>query len=193
MKHSSFPAVSFYFLRHGETDWNREGRIMGHQDIPLNQAGIAQAHQAVSYLNYLGIDRIVSSPLCRAKETAVIIGSYLKVSVETCDSLKEAKWGEMEGELKHRHAGSFEKWLNGDTPQHAESCIEFQQRIIRALSTVLIPKKNTLLVAHQGVYWAFMKALGYSNATTSNATPYIFRSPETPAQPWTVEALDQKD
>ena len=57
------PKRPFYFLRHGETDWNFEGRYQGQSDIPLNATGIAQAHAAADRLARVPIDRIVSSRL----------------------------------------------------------------------------------------------------------------------------------
>ena len=64
----------FYFIRHGQTVWNVENKICGATDIPLTKHGISQAEAAGKKLLSLGIkaDEILSSPLCRAKETARI-------------------------------------------------------------------------------------------------------------------------
>ncbi len=74
-KYYESPQHSFYFVRHGETEWNCEQRIMGQTDIPLSPIGIAQAHQAAKYLQNLGLERLVSSPLRSAKHTADILGN----------------------------------------------------------------------------------------------------------------------
>jgi bisphosphoglycerate-dependent phosphoglycerate mutase len=62
------PTRSFCGLRHGATDWNRQGRFQGRTDNPLNADGLAQAHDAASLLQKAGITRIVSSPLVRAED-----------------------------------------------------------------------------------------------------------------------------
>ena len=62
--------VPFYFLRHGETDWNRDRRAQGQIDIPLNATGIAQAKAAAEVVRGLGLRTICASPLSRAYETA---------------------------------------------------------------------------------------------------------------------------
>lgn len=72
----------FYFLRHGETDWNLEHKAMGSQDIPLNNRGLSQVLNAVKLLKNESIGTIVSSPLLRARKTADIIAGVHKSS---CD------------------------------------------------------------------------------------------------------------
>ena len=62
--------VTFAFIRHGQTDWNRDDRLQGSSDIPLNDAGRAQAHEAAELLRDGGWQVVVSSPLVRARETA---------------------------------------------------------------------------------------------------------------------------
>ena len=63
--------VPFWFLRHGETDWNAQGLSQGHTDIPLNAVGLAQAERAARTLEGLGIASVVSSPLSRAVARAI--------------------------------------------------------------------------------------------------------------------------
>ena len=65
------------FLRHGQTEWNREGRMQGTSDIPLNDTGRAQAREAAEHLGHGDWDEIVSSPLVRARETAEIVAAEL--------------------------------------------------------------------------------------------------------------------
>ena len=62
--------VAFWFLRHGETDWNARGWSQGNVDIPLNETGLAQARSAALLLRGKGIRSVISSPLSRAKVTA---------------------------------------------------------------------------------------------------------------------------
>src|ERR1700722_10208985 len=80
------PRRTFYFLRHGETDWNVEGRFQGHSDIPLNAQGLAQARSAAQIMADRSVDLIVASPLIRALKTAAIvaeaIGKPLRIDSE---------------------------------------------------------------------------------------------------------------
>lgn len=71
----------FAFIRHGQTDWNRDDRLQGSSDIPLNDTGRAQAHEAAVLLADGGWDAIVSSPLSRARETAEIIAADLRIEL----------------------------------------------------------------------------------------------------------------
>lgn len=73
------PARSFCGLRHGATDWNRQGLFQGRTDNPLNADGLAQAHEAADMLRGIGIGRIVASPLVRAARTAEIIADAISV------------------------------------------------------------------------------------------------------------------
>jgi broad specificity phosphatase PhoE len=63
------PLKPFYFIRHGETEWNRRNIIMGSKDIPLNELGLQQAHEASRVLENESFDVIVSSPKIRAQQT----------------------------------------------------------------------------------------------------------------------------
>lgn len=60
-------------VRHGETDWNRQGRYQGKEDIPLNEAGVKQVQEAAEYLKQFTWDAVITSPLSRAKLSAEII------------------------------------------------------------------------------------------------------------------------
>ena len=65
--------MTICLVRHGETDWNRIGRLQGHEDIPLNETGRDQARRSALYLKKFNWDTIIASPLIRAKLTAQII------------------------------------------------------------------------------------------------------------------------
>ncbi|WP_052462577.1 histidine phosphatase family protein [Nigerium massiliense] len=86
-------------VRHGETDFNAQGRFQGSSDIPLNERGLAQAAAVAPWIARLGADHIVSSPLGRARQTAQAIAEPLELSVATDERLVEIHCGEWEGEL----------------------------------------------------------------------------------------------
>ena len=78
-----------YFIRHGETAYNREGRVQGHLDIPLNEKGIFQAEKASDEFKDVEIDLIYCSPLKRARSTAEIINKFHNVEIVIDDRLIE--------------------------------------------------------------------------------------------------------
>ena len=89
----------FAFIRHGQTDWNRDDRLQGSSDIPLNDAGRAQAHEAADLLRDEGWQVIVSSPLVRARETAQIIADDLGIELGmSYPELVERDYGVHEGD-----------------------------------------------------------------------------------------------
>lgn len=108
---------TLFLFRHGETDWNREGRLQGHIDTELNRAGLAQAAALAGRLRGKGLDAIVSSDLSRALTTARIIAEMLGVPVNIDHGLRETSVGEAEGliweEAKARFgAGLAERWYS---------------------------------------------------------------------------------
>lgn len=86
------------FIRHGQTDWNAEGRLQGSSDIPLNGTGLQQAADAAAALGAGTWDAVVSSPLARARETARIISAGLGIELgRSYDELVERDYGRAEG------------------------------------------------------------------------------------------------
>ena len=88
-----------YLVRHGQTDWNVEKRLMGLTDISLNESGILQAKLLGKEASQLKIDRIFSSNLLRAKETAEIINKFINVDISLDERLKELNYGVIEGKI----------------------------------------------------------------------------------------------
>lgn len=85
-------------VRHGETDWNKEKRLQGRTDIALNDNGRFHATKAGEYLKQYTWDRIITSPLLRAKETAEIISRVLDINeVSIDDNVIERNYGLAEG------------------------------------------------------------------------------------------------
>uniref|UniRef100_A0A942Y9C5 Histidine phosphatase family protein n=1 Tax=Neobacillus citreus TaxID=2833578 RepID=A0A942Y9C5_9BACI len=87
-----------YLVRHGETDWNKQRRIQGSTDIPLNETGRAQAAATAELLARRPVDAVVASPLSRAFETGAVIADRLGLAVPaTYEGLQERSYGEAEG------------------------------------------------------------------------------------------------
>src|ERR1700722_20172430 len=85
--------IPFWFLRHGETDWNARGISQGNVDIPLNPTGLAQARSAAQRLRNRGIATIMCSPLSRARVTAEIVAEALSLPLQNDDGLREVRFG----------------------------------------------------------------------------------------------------
>jgi probable phosphoglycerate mutase len=91
-------STTFALVRHGQTDWNAQGRLQGATDIPLNDVGRGQARDAVAVLSAYEWDAIVSSPLSRAAETADLIAAGLGLGVaRRVPELAERSFGPAEG------------------------------------------------------------------------------------------------
>ena len=86
-----------FVFRHGETDWNREGRLQGHTDTPLNATGLAQAEALAHRLRAHRLDAVLSSDLSRALTTAQIVSDALGVPLATDLGLRETNVGAAEG------------------------------------------------------------------------------------------------
>ena len=103
--------------RHGQTDWNVENRFQGHSDIPLNKVGHYQASEAAQVLAALRPDRIISSDLIRAQETAAALAALTDITVEINPNLRETDGGLWEGKLasenRATHGELFANWYEG--------------------------------------------------------------------------------
>ena len=84
-------------VRHGETDWNADGRLQGQTDRPLNDYGRRQARRLAEELDGETLEAIYSSDLARARETAEIVGERLGLAVALDPDLREKDWGNWEG------------------------------------------------------------------------------------------------
>ncbi len=112
---SRYKGPRLLLVRHGETDWNRDGRFQGQIDIPLNENGHRQAAQAGEFLKATRIDAAVSSSMLRPKETAEgILKHHPHVSLETTQQLWEISHGEWEGmletEIESGYPGMLGEW-----------------------------------------------------------------------------------
>ncbi len=86
-----------YLIRHGQTEWNLEGRLQGGKDSPLTAQGKRQAEAVAASLGKAPPDLILASPLGRAKKTAGIIAKALGIPVEDDVRLGELRFGRAEG------------------------------------------------------------------------------------------------
>ena len=182
-------AKPFYYLRHGETDWNLERRAQGHNDIPLNATGIAQAHAAKAPLGRCDIVTICCSPLARARVTAEIVNETLRRPLVVIDDLKECGYGIKEGQ--GRGGDWMRAWRHGDTPEGAESYEGFIARALAGLHQALAHPGPVLIVAHAGVYWAIQKYARLDPKTyLENGRPVRHDPPSARVPGWITTVID---
>ncbi len=180
----ALPARAFWFLRHGETDWNAANLSQGRTDIPLNDRGLAQAAAAATLMRGRGIASIVSSPMDRARETARLVGEALSLPVAVETELQEVCFGEQEGQPM---GDWYDGWIDGSyTPRGAESFAELCARTMGALGRALEHPAPVLVVAHGALFRAVRAAMGLPiNVRTPNALPLFCE----PGEPWTLTAV----
>ncbi len=143
-----------YVTRHGQTDWNLEKKVMGRCDIPLNKNGKEQAKVVRDFLENTPIDKIICSPLFRAKQTALIITEKKQVEVIYDNRLMERDFGELEGlNTKDFDFYGFWNYYQNNHYQNAENIQDFFRRVYECLDdiTTTYKEEDILIVAHGGV------------------------------------------
>jgi broad specificity phosphatase PhoE len=175
------PRRPFYFLRHGQTDWNLEGRYQGHCDTALNRTGVAEAHAAAACLAEVAIGRIVVSPLLRAVATAAIVAERLGKPIQIERGLVERNFGSFNGlvvrEVKARHGLRPDQSSRDILPPDADPFHEIFERIPPVVARWLAAHPNELLlfVGHSGVFDALHQHLigPRSGRESDHAVPYL--------------------
>jgi alpha-ribazole phosphatase len=148
-------SLQLILIRHGETLWNKEGRIQGVSDIELSETGIEQAWKLAFSLKSADIESIHASPLKRAYQTAEIINSFHQRKIEVHPGLMEMNQGDFEGfsfkELLAREKEFLHRWIADPAfvrIPHGESLSELQTRAWRSMEKIMDRGKNALVVAH---------------------------------------------
>ncbi len=159
-----------YIVRHGQTDWNIQKKTQGHTNTPLNKAGKIQAGELAKNLRGINFDKIFSSDLLRANQTAEIIALEKKIAVEITELLRERRYGHFEGKnaeaLKDfdlmRAALSKEERFKFKPYKDVESDEEVVNRMIRFIReiSIIYIGKTILFVTHGGIMRAFLNHLG---------------------------------
>ena len=151
-----------FLIRHGETDWNKEGRFQGQINIPLNKNGKDQAEKASKYLNGIKFNKAFSSSMDRPYETAeIILQGKSNIEIKKIKDLVEISHGLWEGklevEIKEQWPELLQNWH--DKPEKVimpeGECIEdVSKRSVKAWEKICLAQNSkdlTLLVAHDAV------------------------------------------
>ncbi len=147
----------FCLVRHGQTDWNLEGRFQGQSDTPLNQTGRIEAQSLADQLKGQAFSAIFTSDLLRAKETADIIAEVLGLRVISEPRLREINQGEWEGlfveDIKAINAVHWDQRKTDPAnfhPPGGESVAEVAQRTRAAMRNIahLYPVGSVLIISH---------------------------------------------
>ncbi len=137
-------------VRHGQTDWNIQGKLQGHADIPLNKAGKAEAAGLSEKISEIDFDICFSSDLQRAIETARILSATRPLIINSVPALRERNFGLWEGRL-FSELLEYEK--GGQPFPNIESDEEIQKRIFPLLHEIVsnYPGATVLIVTHGSV------------------------------------------
>lgn len=186
------PLKSFYFLRHGETDWNRADKVMGKQDIPLNDLGLAQALIAQKLLKSKSISTIISSPLLRARQTAYVIQQSISVPLIEIDELEEVCFGEKEGQKIENNLW-INNWIDGNKIKGSENYIDCFKRVKRGLEKALQHLSPVLIISHGIVNLIIQKILRVQIIDLDNCETIFYHAPHNPNYPWGVSLSRGRD
>lgn len=151
------------FMRHGETEWNREKRLQGQADAPLSARGRAQAEaMRPIFANGLSPDYVVASDLPRARDTAALIGFPEAKLDPRLREIHVGDWtAKLIADLKAMDDAAYRGWRAGTfTPQGGETWAAFKARIHDAIEDLVASgRPSALIVAHGGVIRAACEVL----------------------------------
>jgi probable phosphoglycerate mutase len=151
-------AVELIVVRHGETTWNREGRIQGQGDSPLTERGLAQAQAVAARVSRERVDALYSSDLGRARETARHVAASTGLEMRMDAGLRERAFGLLQGKTWHEIGDDPKSPMKMvDDPAYVvpggESMLEFRDRVRATLARIAgdATGKTIAIVTHGGV------------------------------------------
>lgn len=168
--------TELYLVRHGETDWNRERRVQGRTDIPLNDTGRAQAAAVAELLAGHAWDGVYTSPLVRAAETAAIIAAQVGLGAPVAIAeLVERDYGAAEGMIAHDIDARWPRWEEVPGRESREAAAA---RVVPALVALADahPGERILVVSHGGAIRAVLSESdpGVDHGPITNCSVHSF-------------------
>ncbi len=164
--------MKLYIVRHGETDWNRQKKVQGHTDIPLNEYGRHLTEETAEGMKDIPLDMGYTSPLKRARETAEIILKGRKIPLLDEPRIQEIGFGIYEGihsggEQKEPGSDEFNLFFTDTAsyvpPEGAESVEELYERTGRFLEELCscrdLADKNILISTHGAAMTAMLNRI----------------------------------
>ena len=152
--------TTVYLTRHGQTDWNSRGRMIGWTDEDINETGRVQSTKLSVRMEKIPLDAIFTSPLTRAMTTGAIIGKSRGITPQPLQGLIEIDYGDWEGLYRDQVA---KNWPEQGEQMHdnpagfvipgGESYNQLEIRVVGAFNEAVKTSegKNILLVSHQGI------------------------------------------
>lgn len=166
--------ATIYVVRHGQTAWNIEKKVMGHEDVELNEKGKLQAMELATLLKDVPFDRIYSSDLLRCRQTADIVALKSQIAVETTKVLRERFYGRLQGkswidpdsELKMLWT-KLARLTDAERKKHKLENVENDEdmlnRFIPFLREIALayPREKILVVTHSGLMRLLLYRVGF--------------------------------
>lgn len=166
------PVTRFCLVRHGTTDWNRENRIQGRTDTPLNEQGRKEIGQLAAALKDEGWEVVVASDLQRAAESGEIIGRMLEIPVFFHKGLRERNFGPLEGLTAAEIEAKYPEGSDHLSLPELETRTQIEARAVATMSMLatVFAGRRVLVVSHGGFIRAFFRAgLGLIRKSPANA------------------------
>ena len=179
--------MNLLLVRHGLTDWNEEGRLLGRTDVGLNARGRQQADALAAILGGLPISKVISSPQVRARETAAPIAEKLGLTVETDPGIDEVWLGRWQGKLISEVRGDPDLQRYLEDPNYEcdaiESIVKVQQRMVAVTERLRSENhgQTVVLVSHGDplrvvvAHYLAMPVGDYRRLSAENASVSVLR------------------
>jgi broad specificity phosphatase PhoE len=146
-----------YLIRHGQTEWNTEGKAQGHTDVDLDKHGRAQANLVSYFFERRPVHRIISSDLRRCLATAEPTADLCEMEIETVPAIRERTFGELEGQ----HYTVIRAFFDGEArdnglsrwevrPRGGESLADVWTRITPVVENICAGEGDTVVFTHGG-------------------------------------------
>lgn len=164
--------MKIYIIRHGETQWNKEEVFRGRKDISLNETGKKQVERVGLYFSHRPINRIVSSPLARARQTAEAISNPISIAIETMEELTDFNFGIWEGlplrEVEKRFPADFAIWKTSPEKlriENGDTLAMVRNRISAGLANITSGQEGAVVIVTHRVICKIivLHALGIGN------------------------------